>query len=176
MPCSFEDKLISVFVIWSEEGDNYLHSSKSTIDPMYYLRAFPCPLSLIILLYLSATLSFCFAMFSSLLISVSLLFSCSRHLLLTCFSSTMKLPCKQLVQACTLLHACSFFPRTSWIIKDLCWGTDSLTMCFVQAGWHGWLRATLTGPHTSSLHVASHHSSFQKLYLATSFDHRCLPS
>lgn len=55
---SSEDKLISLLVIWCEEGGGYLPSSKAIINPMYYLHASSCPLSLLILLYSPAALSF----------------------------------------------------------------------------------------------------------------------
>lgn len=92
----FEDKLISLFVIWAEEEGDYLPSSKAIINPVYSLRAFPL---LTIILYSSAALS----LFSSLV-------PLTHHrFFLTCVSSTVTLPCKRLIQACTLSHVYQFF-------------------------------------------------------------------
>lgn len=161
----------SLFVTWSEDGDAHFFYTavKPLSTPMFYLHAFPCPS---VARYHSRVGNIVF--FPPLVPP-----SCSVHASSFIINMLFINSHSPLQTAHSAMHpfTCIFFPRTSWIINNLYCSTDSLKW-FVCPSRLAWLTQSHPhiGPHTSSLHVVSHHFSVQLLYLDASFDHPCLPS
>lgn len=103
---SFWDALNSMFMSWTEQRDNYLHSSKPIINYMYYLHAFtPFSFSHTIILLLPL---FSFHVLLSLYDRFSLSPWTHYHLLLTRFWSAVTFSC---AEPCKLTHI-HFFLHT----------------------------------------------------------------
>lgn len=159
----------------SEEGDTHCiyTAVKLLSTPMFYLHAFPRPS---VTRYHSWVCNVAFfPMFFPLLFCLPCSVHASSFIINMLFTNSHS-PL-QTAHSAVRPFTCGFFPRTSWIINNLYCSTDSLKWFVCPSR-----LARLTqshphiGPHTSSLHVVSHHFSLQLLYLDASFDHPCLPS
>lgn len=109
MPCfctlvvvtSCEDLVCDL--VWGRRHALYLHSSQAIINPYVLFTCISssfCP-SLSFLSLQRCLFSPCF--FPPLVLSALFLFT-HHHLLLTCFSPTVTVPCKPLIQPCALSH------------------------------------------------------------------------